>query len=913
MNTIQQGTQASVKASHENTLNTKLAQILRSLGLTESVAENKQPGSLKQIDVDVRHDIARVALEAEINNRSGAFRDAAARWGHAKAGQVVADNVIAVNYPEGILERHLTTNSVVEWSVLPPTASNEIPQPSWVKGTVWHLAGVVRRCRQVGQQTPDEIAAELDTVLNLAVEHLSIRQCQDLAEMLGRTTGSAVRRKAAKRALLIVAAAAMFHTRLEQHLPQVPPKMDAQTGEKFSARWPPKKLQQCLKSKDADILDELNNAWRAILAVDYRPIFEAAIRTLERPTQDHRWITAVTWVVNRSLRVARSASSTRHDLMGSIFHRLVDTARYDGSYYTSTSAAILLAGLAIRRADVPKNLAEFSLIDPACGTGTLLMAAAERIRDLRPANKSRADATTLIEDVITGLDVNMTACHMAATTLGLLSPSTTFRHMNIRLMPLGVDKRDNAKVGSLELLAIKPGAPRLDLGIDWASGEHIDTGEQEEITANSQQLVIMNPPYTRDSLRHDQFPPAVEKKLKAAEKKLRDNRAGHRTSSGTMFMDLGEHLVSFDQGATLAFVYPAAGAAAPSNVEARKLLAEWFNIEWVVAAHDQKRPWFSESTSISEILVVARRRGENGTNEDTKFLILRDNPREPIFAASLVAALENGTLPSAVGTVEQWPAELVKQGIWRPLTLTSTYLVNLFGDIETSVLFATAPVGEQADIGPDGRNARGLFTKSTHADQHGRRALWHNNTKATQSMAATTDTYIHAKQKHQTRASAYWGKRSHLLLAVSPRLNTARVHSVRVDTATVGSHWVPIRFSNFSGEARDDTERAVCAYFNSTLGWLSTIAVASPKVMSRPTLSLNALARIPIPILNPQARTRLARAYDKHAHAEMLLLREAANDPTRCALDAEVAAALNIDTETIRTARYELAQEPSVK
>ena len=44
-------------------------------------------------------------------------------------------------------------------------------------------------------------------------------------------------------------------------------------------------------------------------------------------------------------------SGLRHDLLGRIFHRVLDTARYDGSFYTSTAAAVLLASLAIREQD----------------------------------------------------------------------------------------------------------------------------------------------------------------------------------------------------------------------------------------------------------------------------------------------------------------------------------------------------------------------------------------------------------------------------------------------------------------------------------------------------------------------------------------------------------------------------------
>ena len=900
------------KASHESTLNTKLAQLLRFLGLTNAVAESRQLGSLKQIDVEVSHEMARVAIEAEIANKNGAFVDASTRQDQARAKELHLDNVIALCYPKGLREIDFNVNTEVAWSVLPATTLDDAALPSWTSGTIWHLAGVVRRCRREGQQTPDEIAGELDVALSQSVEWLSEEQRSDLARLVGSDVSNSVKFKAAKRAMLIVVAACMFQARLESRLPSKQPTLSAWTGEPFHGSWPPQRLQECLGSKDTELLTNLMASWRAILAVDYRPIFEAAYRTLEAPSQNYSLVKAVQWVAKSASRISQSAVGMRHDLMGSIFHRLIESARYDGSYYTNTSSAILLAGLAIRRDDLPKELKDYSIIDPACGTGTLLMAAAERIRDLRPKTKARADATTLIEEVLTGLDVNMTACHMAATTLGLLSPSTTFNHMNIRLMPLGVDENNNAKVGSLELLGVEPGTPRLDLGIDWASGSHIDTDEQEEIAANSHQLVIMNPPYTRDSLRHDQFSPKIERQLKVAERQLTHKRAGHGSSSGTMFVDLGEHLTSLEDGSTLAFVYPASGAAAPSNRAARKLLAEWFHLDWIVASHDLKRTRFSESTQISEILVIARRQPSSKDKPNTKFLILRNNPSEPSYAASLVAALENDSLPAEIGTLEEWPVALVQRGIWRPLSLTSAHLVHIHRQIETQNLFRGVCLGELAQIGPDGRGVRGAFFKGLVADKHGRRALWHNDTRATQSLAAKTDTYIHAKPGKEPQSANLWRHKSRLMIAVSPRLNTARVNSVRVEAPSLGSLWVPVRFKSLSGESAEDSERALCAFLNSTLGWISMIAVASPKVLSRPAISLDALRRVIVPSLNESTRTKLAALYDKYADSPMQALRHAADDPTRAALDVDIASVLELDHELVANARRELANEPSV-
>ena len=175
-------------------------------------------------------------------------------------------------------------------------------------------------------------------------------------------------------------------------------------------------------------------AWRGILAVDYRPVFETGRTALAALPSDPDTSQAVSGLAGVVAHVAERVTGLRHDLLGRIFHRVLDTARYDGSYYTSTAAAVLLASVAIREEDSdwgdPKAVAALRICDPACGTGTLLMAAAERIRDLRnrrgllAPDDEEALGLSLVEDVLWGYDVNLTATHMAASTLGMLSPST---------------------------------------------------------------------------------------------------------------------------------------------------------------------------------------------------------------------------------------------------------------------------------------------------------------------------------------------------------------------------------------------------------------------------------------------------------------------------------------------------------
>ena len=237
----------------------------------------------------------------------------------------------------------------------------------------------------------------------------------------------------------------------------------------------------------------------------------------------------------------------RHDLLGRIFHRVLDTARYDGSFYTSTAAAVLLATLALREQDAdwsdPNAVATLRICDPACGTGTLLMAAAERIRDLRNAagrgdpEDEEALGLLLVEDVLWGYDVNLTATHMAACTLGMLSPATRFNRMNIHRALLGVF--DGVPyLGSLDFLS---GQARLAA---WPSvTQQVESEQGTAEPPPPMDLVIMNPPFTRDSLRHDQFNRRDEEAIKRREKEIVRKQADlHGRQAARAFLAPGKRI-----------------------------------------------------------------------------------------------------------------------------------------------------------------------------------------------------------------------------------------------------------------------------------------------------------------------------------------------------------------------------------
>ena len=901
---------------HEHTLNVWLASHLRKYGLNAR-QESTQPGN-RRLDVEVRIGPLVIAVEAE-HGQSRAKRAAAIRDADARLEQRLAQCALAVCYPDNTTEESLPSARLL-WTVRDPAA----PTPAaadWSAGNLDQLVSVIRLTpAQLGD--PDSVAAALSSSLDGAVARLSEGQKRELAKTLdlpesARSAKGNALDAAAKRALLVIVTAVMFHARLDSHRHTLRPEFDNRTvpPQPFQDDWPPAMAQHCADA--ADPIGAFGDAWNLILALDYKPIFETGRAALYSCPNDPAYTAAIRDSARAALAVARTIAGLRHDLLGRIFHTVLDSARYDGSFYTTTAAATLLATLAIDEEmcdwQDAEAIARLRIIDPACGTGTLLMAAAERVRDLAPQSQDdEAVAAALIEQALSGYDINLTAAHMAATTLGLLSPTTQFRNMKIGRAFLGVDGFGEAYLGSLEFLERQPWL------IPWPKSvqavEQIDTGA-EIAQAEQADLVIMNPPFTRDSLRHDQFSREEERKIKAREKALFANKPVHLSHNGGAFLYLADFLAK-DGNGTVAAILPLVGATNYSTEGMRKYLAEQFHIETIVTSHDPERIYFSENTNIGEMLLICRRwREDKGAKPPTRVVNLAVNPASPSAAISAAHAIKDGTVAAqGTGTVQEWPESRVAAGDWGAVQFLSPYLCAKYAVLRRNELFPSIALGRISDIGPAGQRIRDAFVRSKMPDEEGRIALWQHDTERTQSMAAQWDTHIIAKSGKAHLAKKYWTQRGAVLLPHRLFLPTARVATVRLSTPVLGSLWTPCRLAVWL-DSLPESEKALCVYFNSSVGLLSILGDRTNKKPTYPQFSLDDLRKLVVPdfaTIGEDVVAALAEIYNTHASDVLLPLPQMNECPVRRALDDAVIAALDLDEETVATIRRSLAAEPSV-
>ena len=474
------------------------------------------------------------------------------------------------------------------------------------------------------------------------------------------------------------------------------------------------------------------------------------------------------------------------------------------------------------------------------------MAAAERIRDLRNAagrgdpEDEEALGLLLVEDVLWGYDVNLTATHMAASTLGMLSPTTRFSRMNVHRALLGVFD-GTPYLGSLDFLS---GQARLAA---WPSPtQQVETEQRMADPPPPMDLVIMNPPFTRDSLRHDQFSLTDEQAIKRREKEIMEGQpyreAARLSGSANAFMVLADKTLREDVG-TLAVVLPTVMATNPAaNPHSQVPCPE------VSHRHHRQLPrsariFFSENTSIGEVLLVCRRWGGSDPKPPTRVVNLARNPATPLEALDTAVRIERGGRRPRDFTVQQVDSARIERGDWFAVNFLSPFLVEAYRTLSerAPASVPTVPLSDLADIGPAGQRIRDAYTHSDMPTPSGRRALWHHKSDVTRSMRGETDVYIEPKPPRRHLADKYWEQRGQVLLPHRLRLNVARVAGVMLPERAVGSIWTPCRPHD------PDIAKALCLYLNSTAGILSLLGARDNRVPSYPSFSLDTLRSLPVP------------------------------------------------------------------
>ncbi len=686
--------------------------------------------------------------------------------------------------------------------------------------------------------------------------------------------------------------------------------------------------------------DGLIPSWEEILKRDYAPIFAPALAVLVSLRTGPNANEAVSVLADCADTVADSLSEMGYDHAGPLYHRILPSAQSDGAYYTHNVSAVLLARLA-----VDDDIADWSdvnsvtglrIIDPACGTGTLLMAALKTIKERaikgRALTEDNVDEAHkhLVESSIRGLDINWHALQLAASNLTLGAPTVDYKAMHLHAMEHGPADENggggggggdySARSGSLELIPDLIARRRPDLlaasstatlTADFVGAEQVAAGR--DLDLRDMDVVLMNPPFSINTGSSAKFGVEGQRKMRSREDWILETMRQHdpeaanaitRKTLRTFFTPLADSLLRRDRG-VLAKVLPFAASVSSTGARERRFLADRFEVSIVVTSHVGS---FSAATSIHECLLVCRRRPKK-ERRDTLFAALCRMPETADEAVEVAEQIRSGRLASKWGACCRWPRERVEAGDWSASQWMDGVLAEAAHSM--SALPGLRPLGALAEVGPahvrsDMRNPLGDPSDGPY------RVLWRHRTKERRTMRSVHEFTTGAKPDKQREAERAWKKASRLLVGNKLRMTVGHVTAVLLDSPAVGSAWTPASPRPGLTDSSLLVLQAWCAWLNSTPGLLGFLHRRG-RTLDYSDFMPNKLNSLPCPDPSQATSWRpLARAYEELRHQPLEPWPRMDECPVRATLDDVAAEAVGLNRETVADWRRRLVHEPTI-
>ena len=478
-------------------------------------------------------------------------------------------------------------------------------------------------------------------------------------------------------AVLLMLNALILHGRLEKTSGQVARLIGENTLREIAAAEDP-----------CDVLAE---TWMSVLEYDYRPVFQPArnvVRYLGR--SEHR---TAAWRAIRRLAAWADENAEHYATMGmeyagELFSRVMGHQAADGAYFTRPEAARLLAELALDQMEVtnwnnPAGWAKLKVADLACGSGTLLHAWIDGVKDrmrAQGADQQRCAAwhKKAVEELTTGLDINPVSLQLAAGRFTLGNLDVDYRKMALYKLEHGRVGAD-VRLGALELLGDDEIIGPAPDSFRWDDDDVVHPDVKSALPGT--RAVLINPPFSDNTKRNRNVDAETKRDMQRREMRVRDRVAASDSEAGglidtnsisTFFTPLIDRVLQ-EEG-VLAKILPMTACTATSGLEERRFLASRFWIKYVVMCHDPKNINLSQETNINECLLIGTRGGA-GKGRATTFVNLSRYPFNTDDVRAIAVAVRERNF-EAIGRATEWPADRVEAGDWSPVQWYETGLAD---------------------------------------------------------------------------------------------------------------------------------------------------------------------------------------------------------------------------------------------
>ena len=898
---------------------------------------------------------APVVIEAEFMPAYGAEQEAKDRLGLEVAGAARhIDAAIALRYPDGVADAPNLAGAVrtaqLSYAVL-YADETRFPESGWLEGSVEDLSDLIRLV-SVPQRAVDEAADALEQGIDRSAAILEqlAESKPDVISSIAALLGMSEVLQTYRMAGAIIANAMIFHERLVG-LHGVKP------------------LSQVCSTSVASPKRAILEAWTEILKINYWPIFSIARDIVEQlPSAEAAQM--LTNLRRTAEDVEATGANQAHDLTGRIFQRLIADRKYLATFYTLPASAALLARLAVSKMDVDWSdadaIAKLRIGDFACGTGALLSAVYERIATMH--ERAGGDLAKLhpamMEEVLYGCDVMPSAIHITGSTLSGAQPHVGFGRTRLYTLAYGRQEKGDVRIGSLELLQssatmtlFNTSEPAMRTG---SAGEETAAQILAEVPDKGFDLVIMNPPFTRNVTREGATADALAAAFAAFEATTSDQRAMtermatlkegtcYHGNAGiaSAFAALGDRKIK--PGGVLALVMPLTATSGLAWTAFRRMIAQQYSDVTVLSiAANGKDMSFSADTGMAECLVIARKsQGADEVNKPmAQFASLTGRPlgfaqvseTAKHFPKSYnVRDLEDGPYGGtrlAVGDQHVGETILASPnadgGAWGSLRISDYSIAQTAFALSKSNLWlpgqasplslGIAPLGEVGKLGTYhldiiGSRPRGPFDKVAPSPTATYPSLWNHNAKNETRIICKPDSQLRVRQRMETKAAQVWAtaSRAHLNLDYTFGSQPLAV-SFTEQKSIGGSVWGDVGFND------NRFDHAFAVWGNSTLGLLGYWWHSSRQQSSKARMTIRTAETLPILDLRALSDDQLTTAnaiFDDFRERELMPAYLADADPNRALLDRRVVCdLLGFDEDTYRAVRLLAAKwcaEPSV-
>jgi len=575
----------------ERTLYPPLVNYLKSIGF-KAIGESKI--IRKSPDIIFQFDSISFVIEVKIGKPEIGLKAVAQASDYAR--KLNTQNIIILIYPEKYRREPITDDKVVEKVALDVEAYALVLTEYWTESLVIKPFTLFDKLKQ--QLILKEVKVDFKTTVELIGNYVKelnsiiYKKAKDelISEVVNKldlfsSIGDLKDKETAEKQVINLASYLLFNQLLFYHIYT---KKD--------------KTASLTELEEIEVIKDIQIYFNKITKIDYQSIYRVNI--LGHIPKSKIVIDTLNEVI-KGIKLLRAEHITQ-DLAGRFFHELIpfEVRKVLAAFYTHPIAAELLAGLTIDSYDE-------AILDPACGSGTLLVASYKRKQDLYQKLYGYKDNMKMhknfIENEITGIDIMPFAAHISAINLTMQNIEQETNRVRIATLD-SLEMVDSLKALKFKRngIEISPYSTSIQLTIDELYGKPIIIEKKGAVSAKGKgsefylkpvDVVIMNPPFTNRT----RLPKNI---LDALKINLLNEICGNNVNLWGYFLALAD-LVLKKRG-KIGAVIPINLLRGKTTAKIREFLFKNYHIRYIIKPIGDLA--FSENASFKDILLIAEKR-----------------------------------------------------------------------------------------------------------------------------------------------------------------------------------------------------------------------------------------------------------------------------------------------------------------